>query len=117
VQYKVKVKDNATVGTVINNTAFIYFDFNAPVVTNTTTNTLTLPNGITTIANSTATMQLYPNPASDIVMINLSDNLTGGSLTLSDVTGRSLNTISNHINPQPIKHRCACKWCVFGNGG
>jgi hypothetical protein len=98
VQYKVKIKDNATVGTVINNTAFIYFDFNAPVVTNTTTNTLTLPNGINTINNSTATMQLYPNPAQDMVMINLSDNLTGGSLTLSDVTGRSLNTISITAN-------------------
>ncbi len=94
VQYKVKIKDNAPVGTVINNTAFIYFDFNAPVVTNTTTNTLTLPNGITAISNSNATMQLYPNPAQDVVMINLSDNLTGGTLTLSDVTGRSLNTIS-----------------------
>ncbi len=93
VQYKVKVKDNATVGTVINNTAFIYFDFNAPVVTNTTTNTLTLPNGINTIANSTATMQLYPNPANEVVMINLSDNLTGCTLTLSDVTGRSLNAL------------------------
>ncbi len=94
VQYKVKIKDNATVGTFINNTAFIYFDFNAPVVTNTTTNTLALPNGITTVNNSTATMQLYPNPANEVVMINLSDNLTGGSLTLSDVTGRSLNTIN-----------------------
>ncbi len=98
VQYKVKVKDNAPVGTVINNTAFIYFDFNAPVVTNTTTNTLVLPNGIATIT-SNATMQLYPNPANDMVTINISDNLTGGTLTLSDVTGRSLNTIaiaSNH---------------------
>ncbi len=98
VQYKVKVKGNAAVGTVINNTAFIYFDFNAPVVTNTTTNTLALPNGFNTVSSNTATMQLYPNPATDMVMINLSDNLTGGSLTLSDVTGRSLNTINITAN-------------------
>ncbi len=41
VQYKVKLKDNLPLGTQVQNTAFIYFDFNAPVVTNTTVNTLT----------------------------------------------------------------------------
>jgi len=40
VLYKVKLKDNLPLGTVINNTAYIYFDFNAPVITNTVTNTL-----------------------------------------------------------------------------
>ncbi len=54
---------------------------------------LSVISGIENLASS-ATMQLYPNPANDVVMINLSDNLTGGTLTLSDVTGRSLNTIS-----------------------
>lgn len=38
VQYKVRIKDNTTVGTMIHNTGYIYFDFNAPVVTNTTFN-------------------------------------------------------------------------------
>jgi hypothetical protein len=95
VQYKVKVKDNATVGTVINNTAFIYFDFNAPVVTNTTTNTTyTTQPVLLLLSNSTATHGNYtPTRLSDMVMINLSDNLTGGSLTLSDVTGRALTTL------------------------
>ncbi|MES2619646.1 MAG: T9SS type A sorting domain-containing protein [Bacteroidota bacterium] len=40
VQYKVRVKNNLVRGTQIQNTAFIYFDFNAPVVTNTVTNTI-----------------------------------------------------------------------------
>jgi uncharacterized repeat protein (TIGR01451 family) len=40
VQFKVRLKDNLAVGTGINNTAYIYFDFNAPVVTNTTINTI-----------------------------------------------------------------------------
>lgn len=43
IQYKVRLKDNLPVGTTINNTAYIYFDFNAPVVTNTTTNTIYIP--------------------------------------------------------------------------
>ncbi len=40
VQFKVKLKENLTAGTQIQNTAYIYFDFNPPVVTNTTVNTI-----------------------------------------------------------------------------
>jgi len=58
---------------------------------------LSVISGIENIATN-ATMQLYPNPATDMVMINLSDNLTGGTLTLRDVTGRSLNTINITAN-------------------
>jgi hypothetical protein len=48
--------------------------------------------GVATVGK-TLLMQVYPNPAQNVVMINLSDNLTGGSLTLTDVTGRILNTM------------------------
>ncbi len=47
VQYKVKMKDNLPIGTHISNTAYIYFDFNAPIVTNTVTNTITVAPGHT----------------------------------------------------------------------
>ena len=40
VQYRVKLKQGLALGTVIQNTAYIVFDFNAPVVTNTVTNAL-----------------------------------------------------------------------------
>jgi Leucine-rich repeat (LRR) protein len=40
VQYRVKLKDGLAIGTPINNKAYIYFDFNDPVATNTTTNTI-----------------------------------------------------------------------------
>lgn len=43
VQFKVKLKDHLPAGTQIQNTAYIYFDFNAPVVTNTTTNIIMDP--------------------------------------------------------------------------
>ena len=46
ITYKIKIKEYATVGTVITNTAFIYFDFNDAVITNTTKTTLELPNTI-----------------------------------------------------------------------
>ena len=40
VQFKIKAKDSLTLGNAIENTANIYFDFNAPVITNTTSNTI-----------------------------------------------------------------------------
>jgi uncharacterized repeat protein (TIGR01451 family) len=40
--YRIKLKDNLALGTQITNTASIYFDYNAPVVTNTTLNTFDL---------------------------------------------------------------------------
>jgi hypothetical protein len=39
-QFRIKLKKNLPLGTTIHNTAYIYFDFNSPVVTNTTTNIL-----------------------------------------------------------------------------
>jgi len=41
VQFSIKLKDSLPLGTVVNNTSFIYFDFNPPVQTNTVTDTLT----------------------------------------------------------------------------
>jgi Leucine-rich repeat (LRR) protein len=38
VQYKIRAKDSLAIGSAIENTANIFFDFNAPVITNTTSN-------------------------------------------------------------------------------
>ena len=40
VQYRIKAKDSLAVGVQISNTAYIYFDFNTPVVTNTVSNSI-----------------------------------------------------------------------------
>ncbi len=40
VQYKIKANDSLTAGISISNTANIYFDYNAPVITNTITNSV-----------------------------------------------------------------------------
>ena len=61
VQYKVKLKNNLSIGTQIHNTANIYFDFNPAIVTNTTTNTIDLNNTITNIGNNLA-IKTWPVP-------------------------------------------------------
>jgi hypothetical protein len=77
-------------GTEIQNTAYIYFDFNLPIVTNTTRNTLFDPTlGIKQVSNFNFSLQ--PNPTIDrsLVLLNLKD---AGDVQISmlDVSGRLL---------------------------
>ncbi|MBL0328581.1 MAG: T9SS type A sorting domain-containing protein [Bacteroidetes bacterium] len=61
VQYRIKPKAGLPNGTMVNNTAFIYFDFNSPVITNTTVNhfiaALSVDENIAPLA-----FNVYPNP-------------------------------------------------------
>jgi len=85
VQYKVKIDAGLPIGATIENTAAIYFDFNAPVITNTTLNTVVAPNGINEISNNFFTV--YPNPSSEKITIRSTS--TGlHKLILTDVAGR-----------------------------
>ncbi len=88
IQYKIKLKNNLPLGTVINNTAYIYFDLNNAVVTNTTTNVY--GDVIFGISNVTpdAFVNLYPNPAHNYTTVSVSDNLIGNWLQLTDAVGR-----------------------------
>ncbi len=90
--YSIRTKPNLPLGTVFSNTAAIYFDYNEPVITNTTINTLYKP---TSIDNPTAgdriSFMIYPNPATASCSILL-DNKTAkdAQLTVADISGRVL---------------------------
>lgn len=72
VTYKVNLKPSLTVGTVINNYASIYFDYNAPVITNTTITTLsTTALGVNELSG--AEIRIYPNPTKGIFTIENPD--------------------------------------------
>ncbi|MCW5908764.1 MAG: T9SS type A sorting domain-containing protein [Chitinophagales bacterium] len=88
VQYKVKLKNNLSIGTQIRNTAYIYFDFNEPVITNTTTNTISINTAITKLNTAAAYFTLFPNPTNGTVTISIPKNLIGNTATVSDMTGR-----------------------------
>ena len=93
VQYKVKLKNNLPLGTTVNNTAFIYFDFNSPVVTNTTTNTITTATGISKSAIATPQFAIFPNPATNSVTISIDEKMLGSTLTVYDITGRKMSAV------------------------
>lgn len=67
VKYRIRAKSNIIVGTRVENTAGIYFDLNHPVITNTTSNTITdqLPVQLKSIIKeSKGQLLIYPNPSS-----------------------------------------------------
>lgn len=73
--YSVHIRPGTPIGTVINNTASIYFDFNEAVVTNTTVNTLYQPmaTAIDADVNSAAQVLVYPNPFSTTSTVVIRD--------------------------------------------
>jgi len=75
----------------------IYFDNNAPVITNTTLNTLT--NGSLTAVEESAAdsegLSVFPNPSQGNATVRLSDEFTGRiDLQLFDMKGQLLHQMS-----------------------
>ena len=48
--------------------------------------------GISTVSSELADALIFPNPASDIVNIEVSDALLGGEYKIIDYSGRTVNT-------------------------
>ncbi len=70
VTYSVRQKPNLAIATQIKNTAYIYFDYNPAVVTNTTLNTIKSTTSIKEIKNENE-ISIYPNPSSGIFTVAL----------------------------------------------
>ncbi len=99
IQYSIRPKSTITHLSVIENTAFIYFDFNAAVVTNTTSNLVDFYLGLNNIAKDAIGVQVFPNPFSgqtNFSINSLEQNLT---LRITDITGRTLDEIKNVTTP------------------
>ncbi|RZJ32035.1 MAG: T9SS type A sorting domain-containing protein [Flavobacterium sp.] len=92
VAYRIKPLPTIGIGTVIENTANIFFDFNSPIVTNTVTTTVSAlgvndynpDNGIT----------VYPNPASNQVTINIKSDVVVKSISVVNMFGQIVKKIS-----------------------
>jgi hypothetical protein len=89
IRYRIKPNSNLVLNDQIRNSAAIYFDFNAPVITNTAITTVLLPTAVAQITASNKTLSVYPNPAMD--EITFSHPLLANShstLRIYDLTGR-----------------------------
>jgi hypothetical protein len=91
VRYRIKPKTTLVAGGLINNTAYIYFDFNQPVMTNTAVTEIVLPTGIEGFGFQVSGLRLYPNPVSGELIVN-SYSLTGknAEVRIYDLFGREV---------------------------
>ncbi len=87
VRYRLKPLTTLSVGDSVLNTAGIFFDFNAPVITNTAVTTITTDTGAPTLT-SDARITLYPNPTIGTVVLRTSGELNGGEVLVRDALGR-----------------------------
>jgi hypothetical protein len=71
VKYTISPKSDIAPGDQITNRAFIYFDFNSPIITNTVTNTVEFPLSIK--ENSDYLLKVFPNPTTNTVVISFED--------------------------------------------
>ncbi len=74
-QYRLKPLPNLPNGTQIENTAYIYFDYNATIITNTTLNNFDITVKTNNTLPQASHLSLYPNPSNGIFTFNESKNI------------------------------------------
>ena len=97
VQYKIKPKGALAAGVQIKNTGYIYFDYNAPIATNTTTNSFS-PLSIEKHSASFQ-MALYPNPVLDYAtLIFTTTKAQQIQIKVLDMLGQELILSNKQVN-------------------
>ncbi len=78
VKYRIRPKTGLALGQKISNTARIYFDFNAPIVTNTTVTTVALHVGTKhPVQDAESWLRVSPSPSTGIVQVQTGEKLPG----------------------------------------
>ncbi len=92
--YEIDQLPDLAVDTEIKNTAYIYFDYNPAVITNTTLHTIDYTLGVKELSKG-GSIRVMPNPANDKVFINLTDK---GNCTVSliNMLGEIVYTSTNN---------------------
>ena len=93
VKFRISPERDLALGTVIENSAGIYFDFNAPIITNTTWHTLgenfLEVIDITYEPTIQTNIKIYPNPFHQSTMLEIGDHLfQNGIASLYSLAGR-----------------------------
>jgi uncharacterized repeat protein (TIGR01451 family) len=101
-QYRVKPLQNLPLGTNIKNTAYIYFDYNPAIVTNTTESKYeVLTGGPSLPPLRGGEIQLYPNPTHQAITISSKDVIE--RVVLIDLLGNEVLNITNTSHKSILK--------------
>nr|WP_321235202.1 T9SS type A sorting domain-containing protein [uncultured Psychroserpens sp.] len=88
VYFRIKPKAGYVIGDIIPNTAAIYFDFNAPVITNRFDSEF-VEESLSVSESSTLEFDMYPNPAKETLTITLNASSLGNvTLDIVDLQGK-----------------------------
>jgi len=93
IAFKIKPASTVGVGSVIQNTAQIYFDFNFPIVTNTVSTAVTLLS--TKGFDAADDIVLYPNPAGAVLNIEAQSSFDTASVKIFNQLGQLVKTANN----------------------
>jgi uncharacterized repeat protein (TIGR01451 family) len=92
IAFKIKTRNDLVLGDVIENKANIYFDYNYPIETNTTSATVAPLLNINSIENNS--VAVWPNPVKDVVRISTQTPIT--LVELLDIQGRVLDSLTTN---------------------
>lgn len=99
--FEVSPKSNVSSGTLIHNSVGIYFDFNPPVLTNSTYNTLVDVVPLCPSENAGISpdlpffsYSLFPNPTHDRVILQIPDSGSTVQVEVWDMLGKKLMTVT-----------------------
>lgn len=95
--YSVHLKPGLPGNTPINNASSIYFDYNAPVKTNTVLNTVGRVSDIVPVTNENFDFLLYPNPTVGNVSVLINSSVN------SDATVRFYNLLGMEVKTEVFK--------------
>jgi len=96
ISYKISPFTTLADGTLLNNTAEIYFDFNPAVVTNTVHSKIVKTVSIGELSKVSNKDMLIPNPANGNVTLNYNISEKGRTqISMYDITGKKINTLLN----------------------
>jgi hypothetical protein len=89
VAFKIKTKNNLTLGDSLKNKANIYFDYNLPVKTNTALTKFSAITAVGSKFNNNDPIEIYPNPSCGNFIINFiyEDNYPI-DISIYDITGK-----------------------------
>ena len=87
--YRIRSQSTLNAGDTIKNFAFIYFDFNEPVITNTAKTIIVLPTGLAGTSSAPGKLLVFPNPAENSISISGIQLENGkAQLRLMDIYGK-----------------------------
>ena len=103
VTYEIRPQPGLADYTEIKNTAYIVFDLNEPVITNTTTNTMVTAIPVQTVDVDREEISIRPNPAHDIIYLSTKSNKPIDKILIYNMLGELIVRSTAHQSSVDVR--------------